>query len=133
MRPELEIVREWLMKASEDFEAARRLLQGNRPLSAVACFHCQQTVEKTLKAFLEFHGVKPPKTHALGNLFDQAATLNADFSVHRDCQWLTEFAVNPRYPGFESVPSFDHAREALADAEKLMKFVLECLPDEVHP
>ncbi len=133
MPPDLEIVREWAVMAAEDLAAARRLLRGRPPLPQVASFHCQQAVEKALKAFLEFRETRPPKTHALGELLDIAETLQPDFSQLRDAQWLTHFAVNARYPGFEPRPTAARAREALEAAEDAVRFVLERLPGEVHP
>ncbi len=50
-----EEVLEWMEKADEDLEAARRLLSGE-PLTAPAAFHCQQASEKALKAFLVSRG-----------------------------------------------------------------------------
>ena len=47
-----QLVRQWLDKATADFEAAEQLCgQGGRFREIVA-FHCQQAVEKYLKALL---------------------------------------------------------------------------------
>jgi HEPN domain-containing protein len=47
-----QLVRQWLDKATADFEAAEQLsTQGGRFREIVA-FHCQQAVEKYLKALL---------------------------------------------------------------------------------
>ena len=45
-------VKEWLQKAKNDLLSARILLEHDPPVLDTACFHCQQTVEKGLKAFL---------------------------------------------------------------------------------
>jgi HEPN domain-containing protein len=133
MPPDLEIVKEWLLMAAEDIAAARRLLEGEAPLAQAAAFHCQQAVEKTLKAFLEFRQTRPPKTHALSELLDWAESLAPDFVNLRDAQWLTHFAVNARYPGFEPKPTLARAVEALQAAEGVVQFVLARLPAEVQP
>jgi len=49
MRPEDELVRDWLFKARNDLASAERLLVGDEPILDTGCFHCQQTVEKLLK------------------------------------------------------------------------------------
>lgn len=48
-----EVVQAWLKKAANDLEAARRFLAVREecPFDTV-CFHCQQAVEKALKAWM---------------------------------------------------------------------------------
>jgi HEPN domain-containing protein len=133
MPPDLEIVKEWLEMAAEDLDVAGRLLQGDRPRPQSASFHCQQAVEKALKAFLEFRETRPPRTHALGELLDLAETLDSGFSQLRDAQWLTHFAVGARYPGLEPRPTLGRALEALHAAEEAVRFVVGRLPDGVRP
>ena len=59
-----QLVRQWFDKATADFEAAEQLsTQGGRFREIVA-FHCQQAVEKYLKALLVQRQVEFPKTHA---------------------------------------------------------------------
>jgi HEPN domain-containing protein len=54
---------EWLGKAEQDFLAASMLDPEATP--GAVCFHCQQCIEKYLKAALVRHGDKPRKTHDL--------------------------------------------------------------------
>lgn len=60
-------------------------------------FHCQQVVEKALKACLAAHGLVYPRTHDLTLLFDLAADSGTDLSEFADLDWLTPFAVRWRY------------------------------------
>ena len=56
-----EVAREadaWLSKARNDLRAARVLLAADPPLPGDAAFHCQQSVEKSLKAFLTLHVIR---------------------------------------------------------------------------
>ncbi len=46
------LVKEWLQKADPDIRLAEFLLTENTPFLDAAAFHCQQAVEKYLKAFL---------------------------------------------------------------------------------
>lgn len=53
--------REWLEKASDDLESARILAAADH--AANALYHCQQSAEKSLKAFLTLHDRPFRKTH----------------------------------------------------------------------
>lgn len=52
MPPRSDEVKAWLQKAANDLLSARILLEHDPPVMETACFHCQQGVEKALKAFL---------------------------------------------------------------------------------
>lgn len=57
---------EWVKKAEADYLAALTLSRKKKvPLHDAACFHCQQSAEKYLKARIEEHGIRVPKTHDL--------------------------------------------------------------------
>ena len=58
----------WFLKADHDLLAAQKEFSSKEPLTDIICFHCQQCVEKYLKAYLTFHGKKFPKTHVLEDL-----------------------------------------------------------------
>jgi HEPN domain-containing protein len=66
----------------------------------VVCFHCQQCAEKYLKGLLEELARPVPKTHdlegLLGCLLPYHPTLR---SLRRGMDFLTQFAVETRYPG----------------------------------
>ena len=61
---EHDIVAEWLQVAYDDYDTALYLAQKphRKPLEII-CYHCQQSVEKSLKAFLCASGVEIPRTH----------------------------------------------------------------------
>ena len=93
-------VREWIRKAHNDLMTARRAIETEPPILDTGCFHCQQVVEKLLKAFLLWHATESPKVHALGLLFDLAQQRDGSFEMIRDqCEWLTRFAVQVRFQG----------------------------------
>jgi HEPN domain-containing protein len=94
-----ELVRQWLDKAARDFDAAEQLsAQGGRFREIVA-FHCQQAVEKYLKALLVRRQVEFPKTHDIAKLLDRLATVDAATAASmRDADALTPFGVEARYP-----------------------------------
>lgn len=95
------ITREWISKAEGDWNAAGILFRSRRyPNYDGACFHTQQCAEKYLKARLEEAGITFGKTHDLEKLLSQALALEPSWSVLRqDMIFLTDFAVEYRYPG----------------------------------
>ncbi len=60
--------RELLALAEKDAKAARILAQAPEPEMEAAGFHLQQTVEKSLKAWMAFKHIDYPKTHDLSLL-----------------------------------------------------------------
>ena len=67
------------------------------------CFHCQQCAEKYLKALLQEVGLPVPRTHHLlaldGLLLPHRASLRP---LRRGLDFLTRFAVGPRYPMYDA-------------------------------
>ncbi|MDO8725159.1 MAG: HEPN domain-containing protein, partial [Candidatus Methanoperedens sp.] len=59
-----EIVREWVKKGESDFVSAKTLAQ-QYGLENQTGFHCQQAIEKWLKAYLIEHGEEIRKIHDL--------------------------------------------------------------------
>lgn len=60
-----ELVNEWLDLAANDLRSAYHLTTLHPVPLEVVCFHCQQAAEKSLKAYLVYSGIRPPKTHDL--------------------------------------------------------------------
>lgn len=113
------LTREWIKKAEEDFVAAQQLSRVRKPpMWNVLCFHCQQCVEKYLKAYLQEKGRDIPKTHNLTLLLDLVLPDEPLWEAFRHSfNLLNGFAVEFRYPG-ESATAQD-ARNALSLCEKL--------------
>ena len=64
-----EILQQWLNKAKDDLRAAEYLSTMHHPTpDEIICFHCQQTAEKYLKAFIFLQDIEPEKTHDLREL-----------------------------------------------------------------
>jgi HEPN domain-containing protein len=93
--------REWVRFAEADFEAAVSLMRKRKHLPAnIVGFHCQQCVEKYLKARMTEDGLPVPKTHDLQTLLGLVVSnhpLLAGF--HSALGSLTGYGVKFRYPG----------------------------------
>ena len=123
------LVAEWLHKANADLAAAECLLSESDAFAGIVMFHCQQAAEKLLKAFLTWHQVEFPKTHAIGELLDLAAGVDAvladDLAV---ATTLSPYGVVMRYPGEQPEPDPGEAATALDIAKRVRKTVLRALP-----
>jgi len=98
------IVREWVKKAEQDFGIAHYLLKKRTaPAYDGICFHCQQCVEKYLKAFLTSQKIPFPKIHGLERLVVLATKKDGTFTMLQDiAKTLNPYAVDFRYPGEEA-------------------------------
>ena len=95
-------------------------------------YHCQQSAEKALKAYLTYREVVFQKTHNLSVLLQGCLVFEPDFEILRvSAETLTPFATEFRYPGDVIEPSQDEAAEALEMADLILNFVVQLLPDEV--
>src|SRR5271170_6842644 len=89
----------WMVKAWRDLETARRAANGQPPFYDIAVYHCQQSAEKAVKAFLVFHGKPYEKTHDIEVLVDLAGEIESSFSKLADAaDALTPYATRFRYP-----------------------------------
>ena len=54
---------DWIKKSESDLSAAKVLFSNNSPILDICVYHCQQSAEKALKAFLIFKTGKFKKVH----------------------------------------------------------------------
>ena len=118
-----DLVSEWTQRGDADLAAAIFLRSMRpQPLEIIA-FHCQQTVEKYLKAYLVSKGEEPDKTHDIGILIRRAEGFDPEFaSLSSSCVALTDYAVKVRYPG-ASVIDEKTVAQAIAIADEAIAFV----------
>jgi HEPN domain-containing protein len=93
-------VRQWVAKAEVDYRTAERLVNDSDPIRESIAFHCQQAVEKYLKALLVSLQIEFPKTHDLEELLDLLIPLRPDVAADLEgVKVLNPFGVKIRYPG----------------------------------
>ncbi len=121
-----ELVRAWLVKAKNDLETARLLIQQERRLLDVAVFHCQQAGEKSVKAVLTARDIVFPKTHSIEELVDLCTLSDPPFASFRtQAKELTPLAHRFRYPADTVEPTPAEAAYVLQAAERLYYFCAE--------
>ena len=126
--------RAWLLKANDDLRGAQIDLDADPPLLGDVFFHCQQAVEKSLKAFLTWHDTPFRKTHDLVVLGGLCVKIDANLEpLLRSVAPLTEYAWKFRYPGDVSIPDLSEAKLSLALARQVLDAVLARLPSETYP
>lgn len=98
-----EFVKQWLFKANEDLLVVDKLTEYEIIATSSVCFHCQQAVEKFLKAFLIAHDIEIKRTHNIEFLLSECADIDLDFA-HINPKELSDFGVDARYPGDMYIP-----------------------------
>src|SRR5437773_2600776 len=92
--------REWVRKAEGDLAVARLAAAKAQHGHDVVCFLCQQGAEKYLKALLQELGQVITKTHDLEALLTHLSAAHPSLRrLKRGLIFLTDFAVDTRYPG----------------------------------
>lgn len=113
---------EWFLRGSHDIETAQLLYDEEGYTDSIA-YHIQQAVEKYLKGYLVFHGIKPPKIHELDTLLNIAAEINSDFKDYLDlCEKASKYYIEDRYPpGPPADYSYEEIKKDLEEANDLIK------------
>ena len=127
-----EYCRKWIRYAENDIDIAAREISlpvnpRHRAYEAIL-YHCQQSAEKMLKAYLISKGSNP-WGHDLDALRTQCAVFDKDFDrvrLVRHCVFLTTF-VAARYPDFTFTIDSTHAIRGLNSAKRIYEFISEKL------
>ena len=125
MTPALQAyIESWLNKAEHDLLSAQRLLEIEPMILDNACFHCQQAIEKCLKAFLIYHGRDIERTHNIIFLLSESATFDPVFATV-DPLNINAYAVQGRYPDSNLIPTVDEAKSYYRLALQVRGLVVE--------
>lgn len=118
----VEFIKQWLLKANEDLLVINKLTEFEIVATSSVCFHCQQAVEKFLKAFLIANGVEIKKTHNIEFLISECSDIDNDFA-QIDPKELSDFGVDARYPGDMYIPDESETLEYKKLAFEIKEFV----------
>lgn len=80
----------WLTFAREDLRVAELALADG--IFNQVCFHAQQCVEKSIKAYLERQGQVPPRTHRMADLL-RLLPANTLSGLRQDLLLLDRFYI----------------------------------------
>lgn len=125
---DIDHARMMLRNASRDLRAAREMQDPTRFDPETFGFHVQQSIEKSLKAWLSFLGLSYPRSHDISTLKAALMDNGCDLSAYPNIEDLTVFAIQYRYEAYEDDED-DLDRESLAHlAEDLYDRVADLLP-----
>lgn len=117
-------IESWLNKAGHDLLSAQRLLEIEPMILDNACFHCQQAIEKCLKAFLIYNGRDIERTHNIIFLLSECANLDPIFASV-DPMDINAYAVQGRYPDSNLIPTIVEAKGYYKLALQVRDLVIE--------
>jgi HEPN domain-containing protein len=121
--------------ADKDLYAAEILLNDDYPLTNIVVFHCQQTIEKYLKAYLIERNVPLIKTHdliKLNGLIEEIKDLGID---EKKLIIINEVYTESRYPSDlgllpDGIPSDKQAKEFLEYTKEIKDIISRELKNE---
>jgi HEPN domain-containing protein len=124
------IVGEWIYLAQMDYDYALKSADTFYPAPVeIICFHCQQSAEKILKAYIAANGDTPAKTHNLTILIKHCKRYLSDFDNYAAfCYTLTAYASDTRYPPKLSLNESD-MKLALSNTRNILEFTKSKLKD----
>ncbi len=119
----------WLIYAEEDLKTAQILLRER--LYNQICFHSQQCIEKSLKAFLRAKRQKIPRIHELVELLNMCQELDSSYEIFLEsCKIVGKYYIPTRYPealpgslAEGGLPEREDAEKALEIAKEILWFV----------
>ncbi len=86
---------EWLKAAYADLRVIEHIVD-DEFLTHIVAFHAQQTIEKSLKAILEYESKRVPRVHKLQNLISK---IDRELPLDNEIlEILDELYIDSRYP-----------------------------------
>ncbi len=120
----LEIIRQWLLKADHDLGTAKLTYLHLPDYFDTIAFHCQQAVEKYLKTYLIYLNINFRPVHDLRYLLNMVLTQDTSFdSLYESIAALNDYAVKIRYPDFIIQLTNQELEEAIELAQQVKELI----------
>ena len=123
-------VKDWIFLAEKDLNASEILIKEEYPLTNIIAFHCQQTIEKYLKAILLENDIPLIITHDLIKLNGMIKEIK-DLGIDENKLIpINEVYVEARYPGEiglmpDGVPTNEQAMEFIDFAKEVKAIIIK--------
>jgi len=125
-------INKWIQFAMQDYDLVKVIMETHRPHPIpvrIVCYHCQQSVEKILKAYILAQGGALMKTHDLKALLEQCCRYSPDFDRFKAaCIKLTSYITTSRYPSDMEIEEQDMIL-SIKDADNILEFTKSKLND----
>lgn len=126
-----ELAIEWLKRAKSNLLRSRQTRDHDEILLEDLAYDCQQCVEKSLKAICINNAIDFPLTHSISRLFDLLRENNVQLPENADdALFLTDYAVQTRYPGFYHPVDEEEFTEAYEIASTIFDWAEKMLLDK---
>ena len=126
MNEQVNEIKQWIVKGDHDLGTAKVTYLHIPEYLDTVTFHCQQAVEKYLKAYLIYQNVSFKFTHDLIYLLDLITQKDTDFEPYYDSvSELQGYAVEIRYPNESIYLSNEKVETAILIAKTIRDIVTQ--------
>ena len=128
MNDPIEEIKEWIEKADHDLGSAKIIYLHLPEYFDTIAFHCQQAVEKYLKAILLFYQIEFLRSHDLIYLLELLSRrIEIDESKFKKAFLLNNFGVQIRYPNKIIRLTKEELETAIQISEEFRAFSLDTI------
>ncbi len=121
-------VSDWIEKADHDLGSAKIIFLHLPDYFDTIAFHCQQAVEKYVKAVLVYYNIDFQRSHDLVYLLDLLTRkIDIDEVTFRKAFTLNNFSVQIRYPNMIVKLSKEELETAIQIADEFQLFALNII------
>lgn len=126
MKEQVEEVKQWIIKGDHDLGTAKITFLHIPEYLDTVTFHCQQAVEKYLKAYLIFLSLDFRFSHDLVYLLDIISQKDKKIEEYYDLvSELQGYAIEVRYPNETIFLSKEKVEEAFHIAKSVRQYISE--------
>lgn len=126
MNEQSNLIKQWIEKGDHDLGTAKITYLHIPEYLDTVTFHCQQAVEKYLKAYLIFQSITFRFTHDLIYLLELIIQKDSDFNNYYDTiSELQGYAIEIRYPNEMIFLSNEKVEKAIQISKNIRKLVTE--------
>jgi len=126
MKEQVEEVKQWIIKGDHDLGTAKITFLHIPEYLDTVTFHCQQAVEKYLKAYLIFLSLDFRYSHDLVYLLDIISQKDKKIEDYYDLvSELQSYAIEVRYPNETIFLSTEKVEEAFHIAKSVRQYISE--------
>jgi HEPN domain-containing protein len=126
MNAKINVVKDWIEKGDHDLGTAEVTYLFIPKFRDTTAFHCQQSVEKYLKAYLIFLEIPFKRVHSLNYLLSLInEKIEIEENIFEIASNLEDYAVEIRYPDTTIELCSEDIENAILIAKTIREFVLK--------